>query len=412
MNPWQTFWSGIAPQHAAALMLTALLPGLWWVYRTITPPPATGRAPLPLLHRWAVAGLVATGVVHVALPLGHNDNPILNVGFIGAGATYLWLATRVVRGRSWRLLTALLVVINLLGYLVVITAGGEEPDQVGIVTALDELMVLGIALTGPADRRLARVAASAGTVAAVVLVGLVIWIGSFVAHQHSDLDADLTTAGAADAAIEVPHNDDHSAGHEHDHAARAQAGVIMRPLAGHHPTAEQVRAADELAKSTEAAIARYADINVALADGYQPSGALAGTEVHLENKTHDTNAYILDPAHPQALVYVVADGKAALLGAVFRMPQAGRPGPEPGAAITRWHAHNICLGALPPGAGLVSPFGGCPALSFAATMPEMMHVWTAGNPGGPYAESVDPQWARAYNADHGTPVTARSLGGR
>jgi len=41
MNPWQTFWSGIAPQHAAAFILTALLPGLWWLYRTITPPPAT-----------------------------------------------------------------------------------------------------------------------------------------------------------------------------------------------------------------------------------------------------------------------------------------------------------------------------------------------------------------------------------
>jgi hypothetical protein len=83
------------------------------------------------------------------------------------------------------------------------------------------------------------------------------------------------------------------------------------------------------------------------------------------------------------------------------MPVAGRPGPEPGAAITRWHAHNICLTVLPLGAGLASPFGGCPALSIGATMPEMMHVWTAGNPGGPYVESVDPQWARAYNAAHG-----------
>jgi hypothetical protein len=295
----------------------------------------------------------------------------------------------------------LLVVANLLGYLFVITAGGEEPDQVGILTALDELMVLGIAMTGPADRRLARLAASTGTVAGVVLVGLVIWIGSFVAHQHTDLDADLTTAGEGRPAVEVPHDD----GHEHGHAARAQAGVIMRAMAGHHPTAEQVRAADELAKATSAGIARYADLDAALADGYKPSGALAGTDVHLENKAYDTEAHILDPAHPQGLVYVVTDGKATLLGAVFRMPEAGRPGPEPGAAITRWHAHNICLGPLPPGAGLVSPFGGCPALSFAATMPEMMHVWTVGHPGGPYAESVDAQWARAYNAEHGTPRT-------
>jgi hypothetical protein len=395
MNPWHTFWSGIAPDHAAALILTALLPGVWLLHRTITPR-TEPSAPLPLTQRWAIAGLAATGVLHIGLPIGHHDNAVLTAGFLGVGAAYIWLAVRVWRRRSWRLLTALLVVANLVGYLIVVTAGGEEPDQVGIITALDELMLFGLAVTGPIHRRFARAVASAATISAVVLVGLVIWLGSFAAHQHSDLDADLTSASAADAEIEVPHHD-----HEHDHAARAQAGIIMRALTDHHPTAEQVRAADQLAKATEAAVARYSDIHAAMAAGYKPTGATEGVEVHLENKSYDTNAYILDPAHPQALVYVVANGKAALLGAVFRMPVAGRPGPEPGAAITRWHAHNICLTVLPLGAGLASPFGGCPALSIGATMPEMMHVWTAGNPGGPYVESVDPQWARAYNAAHG-----------
>lgn len=399
MNPWQTFWAGIAPDHAAALIITALLPGIWWLQRTIMPQPTTNE-PLPLLHRWAIAGLAATGVMHLTLPIGHHDNAVLTLGFLATGAAYVWLAVRVWRRRPWRLFTALLVIANLIGYLIVITAGGEEPDQVGIVTALDELMLLGIALTGPAHRRLARAASSAATITAVVIVGLGIWIGSFAAHQHSDLDADLTTAGGA-SAVEVPHDD-----HEHDHSARAQAGIIMRSLTNHHPSAAQVNAADELAKATAVGIAQYADINDAIAAGYKPSGALSGTEVHLENKAHDTAAYILDPAHPQALVYVVADGKAALLGAVYRMPVAGRPGPEPGGAITRWHSHNICLTALPPGIGLASPFGGCPALSVGTTMPEMMHVWTAGNPGGPYVESIDKEWAYAYNAAHGTAYVA------
>jgi hypothetical protein len=402
VNPWQTFWAGIAPDHAAALILTALLPGAWWLHRTLTGPRPTAGPPLPLTHRWAIAGLAATGVLHVALPLGHHDNPWLNAGFLAAGAAYLWLAVAVWRRRSWRLFTALLVLANISGYLVVITAGGEEPDQVGIATALDELMLLAIALTGPAHRRLARAAASTGTVASVLIVGVVIWISSFAAHQASDLDADLTSSGSAEELIAAPHD-----GHEHDHAARAQAGVIMRSLIDHHPTAEQVRAAEQLATQTKAGIAGFADIRAALAAGYRPSGATTGTEVHLENKA---NTNVLDPAHPQALVFVVADGKAALLGAVYRMPYAGRPGPEPGAAITRWHAHNICLSALPPGAGLASPFGGCPALSIGTTMPEMMHVWTADNPGGPFAENIDPKWARAYNADHGTPwdpVTSR-----
>ncbi len=400
MSPWQTFWAGVAPDHAAALIVTALLPAIWWFGRRLTGHQPVAGPPLPLTQRWAIAGLAATGILHLALPIGHHDNALLTMGFVAAGAAYLWLATRVLRRSSWRLLTALLVTANLVGYLIIITAGGEEPDQVGILTALDELMLLALACNGPSTRRLRRAAASTATVASVVLVGVVIWISSFAAHQASDLDATLTTSGGtSDAVIDAPHDD----GHQHDHAARAQAGVIMRALADHHPTAEQIRAAEQLATRTQASIARFTDIHAAVAAGYQLSGAATGTEVHLENKAHDTSAYILDADHPQALVYVIADGKASLLGAVYRMPVAGRPGPAPGAAITRWHAHNICLTALPPGAGLPSPFGGCSAFSIGATMPEMMHVWTVSPPGGPYAESIDQQWAFDYNQAHGTP---------
>jgi hypothetical protein len=402
MSPWQTLWAGIAPDHAAALLMTALLPVIWWFGRPLTGARPAAGPPLPLTHRWAIAGLAATGILHVGLPIGHRDNPLLTIGFVAAGGTYLWLAARVLRGRSWRLMTAALVTANLVGYLVVITAGGEEPDQVGIITALDELMLLALAMNGPTTRRWRRAAASTATVGSVVLVGLVIWISSFLAHQASDLDADLTTAGGTSGeVIDAPHDD----GHQHDHAARAQAGVIMRALTNHHPTAEQTRAAEELATRTRAATARFTDIHAAIAAGYKPSGATTGTEVHLENKAYDTSAHILDADHPQALVYVVADGKASLLGAVYRMPFAGRPGPTPGAAITRWHAHNICLTALPPGAGLPSPFGGCPALSISATMPEMMHVWTVDSPGGPFAEGIDQKWAFDYNAKHGKPWT-------
>ncbi|GIH02521.1 hypothetical protein Rhe02_05880 [Rhizocola hellebori] len=400
MSPWQTFWAGVAPDHAAALIVTALLPVIWWFGRPLTGHQPAAGPPLPLTQRWAIAGLAATGILHLALPIGHHDNALLTLGFVAAGAAYLWLATRVLRQRSWRLLTALLVTANLIGYLIVITAGGEEPDQVGILTALDELMLFALACNGPSTRRLRRAAASTATVGSVVLVGLVIWISSFAAHQASDLDATLTKGGGTSGeVVDAPHDD----GHQHDHAARAQAGVIMRALADHHPTTEQIRAAEQLATKTQASIARFTDIHAAIAAGYQPSGATAGTEVHLENKSFDSKAYILDADHPQALVYVIADGKASLLGAVYRMPVAGRPGPEPGAAITRWHAHNICLTPLPPGAGLPSPFGGCSALSIGATMPEMMHVWTVGNPGGPYAESIDQKWAYDYNSKHGKP---------
>ena len=83
------------------------------------------------------------------------------------------------------------------------------------------------------------------------------------------------------------------------------------------------------------------------------------------------------------------------------MERAGEPGPEPGGPITGWHAHNGCLTVLPPGFGVTSPYGGCPALSVQATIPEMMHIWTVDSPRGPYAEGLDEQWVRAYHAKHG-----------
>jgi hypothetical protein len=335
------------------------------------------------------------------------------VGFVASGAAYALLARRALRGASWRLASSLLVVATLVAYLVVVGTG-EEADQVGIATALAELVVLGLALV-PAQpapqpapqpgrqgwpghqrwpRRLARLAGGATTVTATFVVGAVVWVASFVAHQAEH------TANAIEA------TDQHT--HEHEHAGRAQAGVIMRPLgADHHATEAQRQAADALAAATADAVARYADLDAALADGYRASLGMQGTDVHLENKAYKSDGATLDPARPEMLVYAVDGSRATLLGVVYVMEVAGRPGPTPGGAITRWHAHNLCVSALPPGIGIVSPYGGCPALSVSVTSPEMMHVWVVDNPDGPFADGLDKEWVQAYHAEHGRPYHRR-----
>src|SRR5262249_3384148 len=166
-------------------------------------------------------------------------------------------------------------------------------------------------------------------------------------------------------------------GHDrgHDHAARAQAGVIMRPGADEQPTAEQVRAADALALATRTAMAKYANLSNALRDGFLLPAVAHGPDVHLDNKANASDARVLDPQHPEKLVYAIDGGKATLLGVVFVMERAGVPGPAPGGSITRWHAHNVCLSALPPGFTIVSAYGTCPPLSVTVTSAEMMHVW-------------------------------------
>jgi len=380
MNMWDSFVIGIAPDHLPALLAAAALPVMIWVARWSGL--LGSAATVGPVDRWAAALLGISAVVHLALPFRHADNTLLVAGFLVSGVGYAWLAFRALRGRSYRLVAATLVVATLVAYLVVVF-GGEPPDQVGSATAIDELAVLALCLV-PArrvgrPRRFARFVGSGAAVLVTVLVGAAIWVSSFRAHQ---------AAG----------------GHRHDATSRVQAGIVTSWLATTPPTRAERRAAAELAARTVAATASYADLRVALAAGFRPSQVTTGYDVHLTNKANA--GYILDPTHPQALVYAITGGRATLLGALFQMPNAGQPGPTPGGPITRWHAHNICLSALPPGFGVVSPFGGCPPLSVDTTTPEMMHIWVAGNPGGPFAQGLGTAWVRHYHASHGVPVPA------
>jgi hypothetical protein len=332
-----------------------------------------------------------TAAVHLALPLYPHHGALVNAGFVAAGVGYAALARRAHLGRRWRLASAGLVVANLVGYLVVL-GRGEEADQVGVATAMVELTILGLAMV-PATRSGARRFAGASTtVFATVLVGVVVWATSFAAHAETTQD-------------EATPNETEE---HHHHDGRTQAGMLMRPLGeAHHPTEADGRAAADLAVRTRDATARYADLGAALADGYRgPLTGMHGTDVHLENPAYKKDGAVLDPLRPEMLVYAIDGGRATLLGVVYVMERAGTPGPQPGGPITRWHAHNLCAGALPPGLGVVSPYGGCPAFSVAVASPEMMHVWVVDDPSSPdgaFAEGLDANWVRAVNAQHGLP---------
>jgi hypothetical protein len=391
--------------HRPALVAVVLLPLAVFVLRRLRPAPGQARRPGPVraVAAWLL-GIAA--VVHLALPLGHFDGPVLTAAFLGSGAMYAWLAVRAYEGRSWRLLSGLLLTATLVSYLVVTGTGGEEPDQVGIASALVELAALGLCLVPEREpgrpRRVARFFGSAATVGTTFVVGTVIWVGSFVAHAATDAQATADPQAAVGA---VAHTGDHA--HEHEHAARAQAGVIMRPSGGHHPTVEQAAAADALAAATKAAMAPYATLEAALAAGYQLPKPGTGPDVHMDNPAYKKDGRMLDPQRPETLVFAIEGGRATLLGVVYVMERAGRAGPEPGGPITRWHAHNICLTALPPGFGIVTPFGSCPALSVNVTTPEMMHVWVVDPPAGAFAEGLDAAWVRRYHAEHGFAIGAR-----
>jgi hypothetical protein len=381
------FLNGLAPDHRPALVAVLLLaPAAWYVGRARWAAALRAQwTAAPATVRWAAALLLVTAAVHLALPLA-DHGPLLTIAFLGSAVAYVAMAARAIDGRRWRALTALLMLATLTAYLVVV-GRGEEVDQVGLATAVDELVVLGLCLVPPRGLRrpVRRAFASVGFVLAIVVSGGVAW------------------------AVSVAQHDDHGAthlasGHDHgDHLARAQAGIILRPV-GPPPTDAQRRAAADLAERTTWAVQRYRDYRVALADGYRVAGPLRGLAVHFSSKARGDDGRVLDPDAPETLVYAAGNGRILLLGVMYQMPRAGVPGPAVGGSATRWHTHNVCFTLLPPGFGVVSPYGTCPFTSYTVTPGEMMHVWTVDPPGGPYVEHPDDAWVRAKLATEGLPV--------
>jgi hypothetical protein len=392
---------GIDPAHVPALVAALLLPlvavpawrrvrarahaGAGWAESLVT-----GWAAATAPTRWAVWLLLTTAVIHLALPLGDRHHPMLAVLFLASGAAFARFAWRAVVGDPWRALTALLLLANLGGYLVVIGFGIESSDQVGLVTALVELLALALVVVPaldrarPLHRRLLRPLANAGVVMLTLFFGGFVWQMFFASHHQT-----------------VAEGNHH---HHENTVAGAQAGMLQRP-GGPLPDQRQRAAAADLAARTRTAVARYDQPPSALADGY-----LLADDVDIDLVTHyakpanEADDRLLDPEAPEQLVYGIDKGKVLLLGVLYKLPEADMTGPRFGGSLTRWHAHNVCAGFLPPGAGLVSPLGGCPPMSLMVTDPDMIHVWTVDPPGGPYTEHLDKTWLLDLIARDGVPL--------
>ena len=342
--------------------------------------------------------LIFTGGVHIGLSLGHAaSQPLLSVLFLANGAAYLVLAmlrpSPVKPGRRdrwwWRPATGLLLLGTILAYLVYAGSGREQPDPVGVLDKLAELVAMGLVML-PHERspkagwrrRLRWVIGSAASVWLTLLTGAAIWAEDLAGAGH---------VHGVDSCVP---------GH--------QAGpvTVLRPVSC-AVTPGQQAAADRLVAQTRAAIAQYEDVNIALAAGYRPTTPDGDGVVHYGLLTHpsaqtsrgprtkaDPNNP-LDPRHPAALVYANTRHGPVLLGAMYQMPVQGQPGPDVGGALTPWHYHtNVCFSL--PGlflSGLSTPFGQCPPGSLRITTPDQLHVWTAPNPNGPFGD-LDRAWAR------------------
>jgi hypothetical protein len=213
---------------------------------------------------------------------------------------------------------------------------------------------------------LRRVITIVAAVAAVTAL-----VGSAVAYANAgDDDAAGDTAGAADGAVAADHGghrdgpdeDDEPGGHARHRHPRLPAYDERYEAAG---AGERAAAADLLDEVT-ATLATYADVDAAVAAGYLAPRRPHSARHHYLNPSLVRDADVLDPRHPEGLVYHEVEGREpVLLGAFFVAPR-GAEAPRPAGDLVVWHSHDPA----------------CPDFFATADAPctdvrRMLHVWTA-----------------------------------
>jgi len=194
----------------------------------------------------------------------------------------------------------------------------------------------------------------------------------------------------------------------HDHAAtRVPATVADGSHQGHAtvPTggdgALDEAAASRLVAATSASVRRWDTLASAQAAGYRvvtDSGGL----VHVLRPPLVLDGRTLDPAAPEALVYLRGmGGRTLLLGAMYVLAPGQR---APAVAGARWHVHrDLCIDLGGLARAPRDPTGRCRATLLRET-PPMLHVWALAYPGGPFADT-GPAALHEVAREHGLTLT-------
>jgi hypothetical protein len=150
---------------------------------------------------------------------------------------------------------------------------------------------------------------------------------------------------------------------------------------------EQIAEAEALIAATEAALPAFDDAAALEAMGFTPFGDLApGGYTHWTNWEWIEDEHILDPEHPESLVFRSTPSGQRLEAAMFVLPERYDMSsiPDDVAWLPGWHDHdNLCADENRQFTGLAFE-GQC----FSGTLlevPPMMHVWIVDTPCGRFA---------------------------
>jgi hypothetical protein len=120
--------------------------------------------------------------------------------------------------------------------------------------------------------------------------------------------------------------------------------------------------------------------------------------LHVPNPAWRADGRVLDPAHPETLVYWTGPGeRLTLVGVMYTAPR-GAHGNTVGGPITRWHDHESCRDPATQ-AKLGRPVdGACPQGQVYRRSVEMMHVWFTDDLATAFARRAPLAALRSANA--------------
>jgi hypothetical protein len=195
-----------------------------------------------------------------------------------------------------------------------------------------------------------------------------------VAHAHADAGTMPAPAEASDSAVPSDGTMISDDARMHPDGMLSPDGAAMPAGAHGHPepTAEERACFVALTAEAKAATLRFADIEVARAEGYRISDD--PTETHMPNPAYMRDGKTLDLAYPESLVYVTDDsGERRFVGALYKALKGS--GPTPCGAATYWHTHGRCIPpvgeAIPENKDKTCPAG----YTHREGVVEMMHLW-------------------------------------
>ncbi|MGE0543714.1 MAG: hypothetical protein AB7R89_26420 [Dehalococcoidia bacterium] len=271
---------------------------------------------------------------------------------------------------------------------------------IAIIVAGALLFFAGRALTTPHPLAFALPAVALATLATASFA-LAASTGTLGGPKHMHEDGAIHTHDEQQAVETPQHVHEDETAHTHDEqqasaappagsaGASAQGGAVHDHGAALAVTTAELEAATRLVVDTKAAAARFADIEAARSEGYYQAASPRNGLVHYFNTGYNRDGRILDPEHPESLVYLhLTDGSWKLVGVLYRMPSPGQPGPRVGGPLTAWHAHdNLCTANGRVVGKIVN--GRCTNGTLSIT-PEMLHVWLADNPNGVFSDDMEP----------------------